>query len=176
MPFTDIAVALQISFTYFTIIYLTGLGGLFSERSGIVNIGLEGLMIIGTVTGAFGARFFTDTMDLGHPWGPILGLLFGALCGAIFAGVHAVATITFRVDHIVSGVVINLVAIGLARFLSYAFFNGQVDAVRPGRPPPREAGHPAAVVVTGRARVAPSSRCRRWCWSRRSWSFPSGTP
>ena len=55
VPFTDIAVALQISFTYFTIIYLTGLGGLYSERSGIVNIGLEGLMIIGTVTGAFGA-------------------------------------------------------------------------------------------------------------------------
>jgi ABC-type uncharacterized transport system permease subunit len=49
MPFTDIAVAIQISLTYFTIIYLTGLGGLFSERSGIVNIGLEGLMIIGTV-------------------------------------------------------------------------------------------------------------------------------
>ena len=56
MPFTDIAVALQIALTYFTIIYLTGLGGLFSERSGIVNIGLEGLMIIGTVTGAWGAR------------------------------------------------------------------------------------------------------------------------
>ena len=42
MPFTDIAVALQISFTYFTIIYLTGLGGLFSERSGIVNMASKG--------------------------------------------------------------------------------------------------------------------------------------
>src|SRR5918994_160264 len=115
MPFTDIAVALQISFTYFTIIYLTGLGGLFSERSGIVNIGLEGLMIIGTVTGAFGARFFTDTLELGLPWGPILGLLFGALCGAIFAGVH-------------------VVAVGLARFLSSAFFNGQSTQSDPGGP------------------------------------------
>ena len=64
MPFTDIAVAVQISLTYFTVFYLTGLGGLFSERSGIVNIGLEGLMIIGTVTGAFGVRFFTDTAGL----------------------------------------------------------------------------------------------------------------
>ena len=73
MPLTDIGVALQISFTYFTIIYLTGLGGLFSERSGIVNIGLEGLMIIGTVSGAWGARYFTDTLGLGLPWGPILG-------------------------------------------------------------------------------------------------------
>ena len=99
-----------------------------------MNIGLEGLMIIGTVTGAFGARFFTDTVGLGTVWGPILGLLFGALCGAIFASLHAVATITFRVDHIVSGVVINLVAIGLARFLSYAFFNGQSTQSDPGGP------------------------------------------
>jgi simple sugar transport system permease protein len=133
MPFTDIAVAIQISFTYFTIIYLTGLGGLFSERSGIVNIGLEGLMIIGTVTGAFGARYFTDTMELGQPWGPLLGLLFGAFCGLLFAGVHAVATVSFRVDHIVSGVVINLVALGLARFLSQAFF-GQSTQSDPGGP------------------------------------------
>ena len=133
MPFTDIAVAMQISFTYFTIIYLTGLGGLFSERSGIVNIGLEGMMIIGTVTGAFGARYFTDTIELGQPWGPLLGLLFGALCGALFAGVHAVATISFRVDHIVSGVVINLAALGLSRFLSQAFF-GQATQSDPGGP------------------------------------------
>jgi simple sugar transport system permease protein len=133
MTLTDIAVAVQISFTYFTIIYLTGLGGLFSERSGIVNIGLEGLMIIGTVTGAFGARYFTDTLEMGQPWGPLLGLLFGAFCGMLFAGVHAVATISFRVDHIVSGVVINLVAVGLARFLSQAFF-GQATQSDPGGP------------------------------------------
>jgi len=133
MTLTDIAVAIQISLTYFTIIYLTGLGGLFSERSGIVNIGLEGMMIIGTVTGAFGARYFTDTLDLGQPWGPILGLLFGAFCGMLFAGIHAIATISFRVDHIVSGVVINLVAVGLARFLSQAFF-GQATQSDPGGP------------------------------------------
>ncbi len=133
MPFTDFAVALQIALTYFTIIYLTGLGGLFSERSGIVNIGLEGLMIIGTVTGAWGARYFTDTVGLGLPWGPILGLLVGAAAGLVFASVHAVATISFKVDHIVSGVVINLVAIGLARFLSEVFF-GQATQSDPGGP------------------------------------------
>ena len=133
MPLIDIAVALQISFTYFTVLYLTGLGGLFSERSGIVNIGLEGLMIIGTVTGAWGARYFTETLDLGLVWGPLIGLLVGALAGMLFAMIHAVATITFRVDHIVSGVVINLVAIGLARFLSQSFF-GQATQSDPGGP------------------------------------------
>jgi simple sugar transport system permease protein len=133
MSVVDIAAALQISFTYFTIIYLTGLGGLFSERSGIVNIGLEGLMIIGTVTGAWGARYFTDTLHLGLPWGPILGLAVGALCGLLFASIHALATVTFRVDHIVSGVVINLAAVGVARFLSQAFF-GQSTQSDPGGP------------------------------------------
>src|SRR6186997_358552 len=133
MPFEDIAVAVQIAFTYYVVIYLTGVGGLFSERSGIVNIGLEGLMIIGTVTGAWGARYFTDTLHLGTPWGPILGLAVGALAGLLFASVHALATVTFRVDHIVSGVVINLAAVGLARFLSQAFF-GQATQSDPGGP------------------------------------------
>jgi ABC-type uncharacterized transport system permease subunit len=129
----DLGAAIQIGLTYFSILYLTGLGGLFSERSGIVNIGLEGLMVIGTVTGAFGAVFFTNDLGLGVPLGPILGLLLGLVCGALFAGVHALATITFRVDHIVSGVVINLVAVGLARFLSTVFF-GQATQSDPGGP------------------------------------------
>ncbi len=137
MSVVDIAVALQISLTYFTIIYLTGLGGLYSERSGIVNIGLEGLMIIGTVTGAAGARFFADAAPDGLGWGMgsvALGLLFGAFCGMLFSLIHAAATVTFRVDHIVSGVVINLVAIGLARFLSATFFDGQSTQSDPGGP------------------------------------------
>lgn len=138
MPLTDLGAAIGIAFTYFTIIYLTGLGGLFSERSGIVNIGLEGLMIIGTVTGSWGTFFFTTAPEAGGlgwglPWGPVMGLLVGAFAGALFAGVHALATITFRVDHIVSGVVINLVAIGLARFLSQVFF-GQATQSDPGQP------------------------------------------
>ena len=131
--FGDLGAAIQIAFTYFTILYLTGLGGLFSERSGIVNIGLEGLMVIGTVTGAFGAAYFTNDLGLGVPVGPALGLLFGMVCGALLAAVHALATITFRVDHIVSGVVINLVAVGLARFFSSQFF-GQATQSDPGGP------------------------------------------
>jgi ABC-type uncharacterized transport system permease subunit len=112
MPLLDLGAAIAIGLSYFTIIYLTGLGGLFSERSGVVNIGLEGLMIVGTVMGAWGAL----------EWGPIPGLLTGIAAGALLSLVHAVATVTFRVDHIVSGVVINLVAFGLARFLSQILF------------------------------------------------------
>jgi general nucleoside transport system permease protein len=123
MNLSNLGNAVATGFSYFTIIYLTGLGGLFSERSGIVNIGLEGMMIIGTVTGAYGTV----------AWGPAQGLAFGAACGALFALIHAVATITFRVDQIVSGVVINLSAIGIARFLSEVFF-GQATQSDPGAP------------------------------------------
>jgi general nucleoside transport system permease protein len=112
VPLLDLGAAIAIGLSYFTIIYLTGLGGLFSERSGIVNIGLEGLMITGTVMGAWGAI----------NWGPVAGLAIGAASGLLFSLVHAVATVTFRVDQIVSGVVINVVALGLARFLSQLFF------------------------------------------------------
>jgi simple sugar transport system permease protein len=118
VPLLDLGAALGIALSYFTIIYLTGLGGLFSERSGIVNIGLEGLMITGTVMGAWGAV----------EWGPLEGLLIGAGSGLLFSLVHAVATITFRVDHIVSGVVINVVAIGLSRFLSQQFFGSATQS------------------------------------------------
>lgn len=133
MIFGDLGAALQIALTYFTIIYLTGVGGLFSERSGIVNIGLEGLMTIGTVTGSWGAFYFTTQLGWGLPWGPVAGLVAGIVFGALFAGVHALATVTFRVDHIVSGVVINLAAIGVARFLSTIFF-GQATQSDPGQP------------------------------------------
>ncbi|MEM1335665.1 MAG: ABC transporter permease, partial [Actinomycetota bacterium] len=90
-------------------IMLAGLGGLFAERAGVVNIGLEGMMILGTWFGAWG------TVQFETPWaGLVTGLIGGALGGLL----HAVATVTFNVDHIVSGVAINLLAPGLTRFLS----------------------------------------------------------
>jgi ABC-type uncharacterized transport system permease subunit len=89
-------------------IMLAGLGGLLSERSGVVNIGLEGMLILGTWFGAWGAVNF----------GPWYGVLFGVLGGALGGLIHAVATVTFNVDHIVSGVAINILALGGMRFLS----------------------------------------------------------
>ncbi|MDH3293178.1 MAG: ABC transporter permease [Acidimicrobiia bacterium] len=97
-------------------ILLAGLGGLFSERAGVVNIGLEGMMVLGTWFGAWGAL----------NWGPWGGLLAGLVGGALGGLLHAIATVTFRVDHIVSGVAINILAPGLARYLSERIFTGEV--------------------------------------------------
>jgi general nucleoside transport system permease protein len=123
MDLIDLGAALALGLRYFTIIFLTGLGGLFSERSGIVNIGLEGIMIVGTVMGAWG------TIE----YGPFAGLIIGAVAGLTFSLLHALATVTFKVDHIVSGVVLNLIAAGLARFFGQVFFD-QATQSDPGIP------------------------------------------
>jgi len=96
-------------------ICLAGLGGMFSERSGVVNIGLEGMMIMGTWFGAWAAWMY----------GPWYGILAGIIGGAMFGLIHAVGTVTFQVDHIVSGVAINILAAGVARFLNVVAYADQ---------------------------------------------------
>lgn len=96
-------------------IIAVALGGLYSERSGIANIGLEGMMVLGTWFAAFA----------GWHWGPWAALVGGALGGLIGGLLHALATVTFGVDQIVSGVAINFIAPGVARFLSSEIFVGK---------------------------------------------------
>ena len=89
-------------------IVLAALGGLFSERAGVVNIGLEGMMIMGAWAGGL----------IGAQHGPWAGLLAAVVFGSVGALLHAIATVTFGVDHVVSGVAINIIAAGLVRYLS----------------------------------------------------------
>jgi simple sugar transport system permease protein len=87
---------------------LAGLGGLWAERAGVINIGLEGMMILGTWFGAWA----------GYQWGPWTGVLLGIAGGALGGLLHAVMTVTFKVNHIVSGVAITILATGLTRYMS----------------------------------------------------------
>ncbi|MDI1456565.1 ABC transporter permease [Streptomyces sp. ATE26] len=103
---------------------LAGLAGLWSERAGVVNIGLEGMMILGT----FGAGW------VGWQTNPWLGLLCGIGFGVLGGLVHAVATITFGVDHIVSGVAVNLLALGATQYLAKLFFAEGKPAEAGGNP------------------------------------------
>jgi len=93
-------------------ILLAALGGIWAERAGIVNIGLEGQMILGT----WGAAYFT------YFYGPWVGLIGAGLLGLVGGILHAVATVTFGVDHIVSGVALNIIAAGAVAFLAEAYF------------------------------------------------------
>ncbi|WP_088103304.1 ABC transporter permease [Halalkalibacter urbisdiaboli] len=108
---------------------LTALGGLFSERSGVVNIGLEGLMVIGAFTGIV-MTLTLEGAGLGEAstW---IALLIAVLVGAVFSLFHAVASISFRADQIVSGVALNFLAVGLCVFLVRLLYNkGQTDSIR----------------------------------------------
>lgn len=95
-------------------IMLAGLGGLWSERAGVVNIGLEGMMILGT----WGAAYF------GYHHGPWAGVAGAIVMGMIGGLVHAVATVIFGVDHIISGVAINIIALGAVQYLASLTFTG----------------------------------------------------
>jgi len=105
---------------------LAALGGMFSERSGIINIGLEGIILNGALSAVLG------TWYTGSPW---WGLLSAVLGGGLTAFVHALATIRFRVNQIVSGFAVNLLAIGLTRFILKIVFHSSSNSERiPGLP------------------------------------------
>lgn len=98
-------------------IAMAGLGGLWAERAGVVNIGLEGMMMLGTWFGAWA----------GYQWGPWVGVLVGIAGGALGGLLHALITVTFGVDHIVSGVAINILALGVTQYLSKVTFGQLPD-------------------------------------------------
>lgn len=103
-----------------TALIFAALGGLYSERSGVVNIALEGMMIIGAFTGAVITNVIQDSGSIA-PW---IGFIAAAVAGAIFALPHAVASITFKADQVVSGVALNFLAAGLAVYLTKIIYNG----------------------------------------------------
>lgn len=97
-----------------TPLIFAALGGLFSERSGVINIALEGLMLAGAFTAAIA------TYELGNPY---LGLLCGMAAGAVLALIYAIATIKFEADQVVSGMAINFLMFGLPALLSGAIYD-----------------------------------------------------
>lgn len=104
-----------------TPLLFAALGGVLSERSGIINIALEGMML----TGAFFA--VAGTYWTGNPW---LGLIVGVLSAGIAASIHAYWSITLRANQIVAGTAVNLIAAGLTAFLIQRIW-GQAGASEP---------------------------------------------
>jgi general nucleoside transport system permease protein len=92
------------------------LGGIICERSGVINIGLEGMMLMGAFFGIFGA-------DLTGSW--LLGALIGMASGGALALVHALFSIQFRADQVVSGFALNLLAVGITGYVFIAHYGDQ---------------------------------------------------
>jgi simple sugar transport system permease protein len=110
---TFLAILLPATIRGATPLILAALGGMFSERAGVINIALEGMMLAGAFTAA------AVTFKMANPW---LGLLAGMGAGLALALVYALACIRFRADQVVAGVAINILMIGVPALLSGALF------------------------------------------------------
>jgi simple sugar transport system permease protein len=103
-------------FVFSTPLVFAGIGGVFTERSGVVNIGLEGMMLMGAFWGVYGA-------DKGGSW--VVGLLAAMLAGGLLALVLAFFAIHLRADQIVVGVAVNFLALGITGYFFFQLYHGQ---------------------------------------------------
>lgn len=116
----DLGFIIGTTLMYSTPLIFTALGGVITERSGVVNIGLEGMMYFGAFAGAAGAYFS------GNPW---VGLMCAGIGGAILGLIHAIACVSFSADQIVSGIAINFLGPGAALFISRMIFDGSTQTL-----------------------------------------------
>jgi len=116
----DMGFIIGTTLMYSTPLMFTSLGGVITERSGVVNIGLEGMMFFGAFVGATVA-YYTQS-----PW---LGFLCAGLGGALLGLIHAIACVSFAAEQIVSGIAINFLGSGFALFLSRLFFDGATQTL-----------------------------------------------
>jgi len=121
MTFEIVLQMFPIALMFAAPIILTALGGLFSERSGVVNIALEGIMMVG----AFAGATVTVVLETKVPAAAWLGLLAGLLAGVIFSVLHAVASINLKADQVISGTALNILAGGVTVYLSQIIFHQQ---------------------------------------------------
>lgn len=123
-----LAILIPSMLVYAAPLILTSIGGVFSERSGVVNVGLEGIMVIGAFSGIVFNLEMADSLGKATPW---VALLVAGLAGLAFSVIHAAATVNLRADHVVSGTVLNLLAPALAIFLVKVFYGkGQTDIIQ----------------------------------------------
>ena len=105
---------------YATPLTYAAIGGLYCERSGVINVALEGMLLTGAYFGIFG-------VDVTHSW--ILGILIAALAGMALATIHAIWAIHLKVDQIISGTALNFLALGITGFLFISIYG---DTGTPG--------------------------------------------
>lgn len=114
-----IVLTISITLMYSSPLIFTAIGGVVTQRSGVDNIGLEGMMAFGACGAAIVGFFAAD------PW---LGLLTGAVFGGFLALIHAFIAVTAKGNQIISGIALNLVGLGVATFITRRLFNGAAQS------------------------------------------------
>ncbi len=123
-PLVVIVSMLATTIAVATPLTLGALSGIFCERAGVVNIGIEGMMLAGAFFGWLGSIYMNTVFHFPAIPSLLTGVLVAILTGALFALLHAVLSITFKVDQIIGGTVINILAIGITGFLNRQMFFG----------------------------------------------------
>lgn len=100
---------------------LTSVGAVFSERGGVINLALEGLILAGAFGAAIGQHFSGSA---------VIGILAGILCGLMVAFLHALVTVTLKADQIVTGIAINILVMGATRFGLSMLFGSSMNSER----------------------------------------------
>jgi general nucleoside transport system permease protein len=116
-----------------TPLLFAALGGLFSERAGVVNVALEGIMLFGALTAAVVAQRLEAGVLAADPtanlwWVSWVGVLAGALVGGLIAWIHAVVSIKYKADQVISGTAINLLAAGVPAVVLQFFYGNTSDS------------------------------------------------
>ncbi|HQV62685.1 MAG TPA: ABC transporter permease [Anaerolineales bacterium] len=109
---------------------LGALSGVFCERAGVVNIGIEGMMLTAAFFGWLGGVYMFNIFHLPPSISIVLGVFFAILTGALMSLLHAMLSITFKVDQIIGGTVINILAVGLTGFLNRQLFFGATSVFK----------------------------------------------
>lgn len=120
MSLLKIALFISDTLLFATPLLFTALGGMFTEKAGVTNIGLEGMMTIGAFAGA-AVGYFTKSA--------LLGFLAGGIAASLVALIHAIVSITFGADQVVSGIAINFIGPGVALFICSLLFDGAKQTI-----------------------------------------------
>jgi simple sugar transport system permease protein len=121
-PLVIIVSMLATTISVATPLTLGALSGVFCERSGVVNIGIEGMMLAAAFFGWFAAIYMNTILQFSPLASLILGVFFAILTGGLLGALHALLSVTFKVDQIIGGTVINILAIGVTGFLNRQLF------------------------------------------------------
>lgn len=127
MDLLTIGQIINTTLVFATALIFASLGGIFSEKSGVTNLGLEGFMVFGAFAAGIGAHYAQEA-GMGGTTSAWMGVLLAIVLGVMVSLIHAVASITFKADQIISGIVINFLAAGSTLYLVKLLFEGSGDS------------------------------------------------
>ncbi|OAX50090.1 ABC transporter permease [Paenibacillus sp. AD87] len=127
MDLLTIGQIINTTLVFATALIFASLGGIFSEKSGVTNLGLEGFMVFGAFAAGIAAHYAQEA-GMGGTTSAWMGILFAVVLGIVVSLIHAVASITFKADQIISGIVINFLAAGSTLYLVKLLFEGSGDS------------------------------------------------